>query len=107
MLVNRIFDITDAIVSLRPNANWSIVGDNYADLQWLDAPETKPTEWELKDEVERLQQEYDNTEYQRLRAAEYPNFADYLDGLVKGDESQMQAYIDACLAVKAKYPKPE
>lgn len=47
------------------------------------------------------------TEYQRLRAAEYPPMADYLDGIVKGDQAQVQAYIDACLAVKAKYPKPE
>ncbi len=46
------------------------------------------------------------TEYQRLRAAEYPDFKDYLDGVVKGDQTQIQAYIDACLAVKAKYPKP-
>jgi len=40
------------------------------------------------------------------RAAEYPPMADYLDGIVKGDDAQVQAYIDACLAVKAKYPKP-
>lgn len=46
------------------------------------------------------------TEYQRLRAAEYPDFRDYLDGIVKGDQAQVQAYVDACLAVKAKYPKP-
>jgi len=43
--------------------------------------------------------------YQAKRAAEYPNFNDYLDGIVKGDQVQVQAYIDACLAVKAKYPK--
>lgn len=47
------------------------------------------------------------TEYQRQRAAEYPPMADYLDGIVKGDQAQVQAYIDACLAVKSKYPKPE
>lgn len=47
----------------------------------------------------------DPTEYQRQRAAEYPSMADYLDGIVKGDQAQVQAYIDACLAVKAKYPK--
>lgn len=47
------------------------------------------------------------TEYQRQRAAEYPPMADYLDGIVKNDTAQVQAYIDACLAVKAKYPKPE
>jgi hypothetical protein len=45
------------------------------------------------------------TKYQRDRAAEYPPMADYLDGIVKGDQAQVQAYIDACLAVKAKYPK--
>lgn len=45
--------------------------------------------------------------YQQLRAAEYPPMVDYLDGIVKGDANQVQAYIDACLAVKAKYPKPE
>lgn len=49
----------------------------------------------------------DPLEYQRLRAAEYPPMADYIDGIVKGDQAQVQAYIDACLAVKAKYPKPE
>lgn len=41
----------------------------------------------------------------QLRTAEYPPLADYLDAIVKGDENQRQEYIDACLAVKAKYPK--
>ena len=45
--------------------------------------------------------------YKRQRAAEYPDFRDYLDGVVKGDQAQIDAYIAACLAVKAKYPKPE
>jgi hypothetical protein len=43
--------------------------------------------------------------YKELRAKEYPAITDYLDGIVKGDNAQVQAYIDACLAVKAKYPK--
>jgi hypothetical protein len=46
------------------------------------------------------------TEYQRQRAAAYPPITDYIDGIVKGDTTQVQAYIDACLAIKAKYPKP-
>jgi hypothetical protein len=45
-------------------------------------------------------------DYKTLRAGEYPPMADYIDGIVKGDQAQVQAYIDACLAVKAKYPKP-
>ena len=44
-------------------------------------------------------------EYKYKRAAEYPPMADYLDAIVKGDTAQQQAYIDACLAVKLKYPK--
>lgn len=43
--------------------------------------------------------------YKYQRAAEYPDFKDYLDGIVKGDQAQIQAYIDACNAVKNKYPK--
>ncbi len=49
----------------------------------------------------------DPNAYKYLRSAEYPPITDYLDGIVKGDTEQVQAYIDACLAVKAKYPKPE
>lgn len=43
--------------------------------------------------------------YKEKRAKEYPPITDYIDGIVKGDNAQVQAYIDACLAVKAKYPK--
>ena len=44
-------------------------------------------------------------EYKAKRAAEYPPMSDYLDGIVKGDQSQIDSYIAACQAVKAKYPK--
>jgi hypothetical protein len=47
----------------------------------------------------------DHEAYKYLRAKEYPPITDYLDGVVKGDQAQIQAYIDDCLAVKAKYPK--
>jgi hypothetical protein len=39
------------------------------------------------------------------RASEYPNITDYIDGVVKGDQVQIDKYIADCLAVKAKYPK--
>ena len=43
--------------------------------------------------------------YAQKRVAEYPPMADYIDGIVKGDQAQVDAYVAACLAVKAKYPK--
>ena len=44
-------------------------------------------------------------DYADKRRAEYPPVTDYLDGVVKGDQAQIDAYIAACQAVKAKYPK--
>jgi hypothetical protein len=59
----------------------------------LDAFEAQATE------VERLNLVKAN------RSNEYPDFKEYLDGIVKGDNAQIQKYINDCLAVKAKYPK--
>jgi len=47
----------------------------------------------------------DAHDYIAKRQAEYPPITDYIDGIVKGDQTQIQTYIDACLAVKTKYPK--
>jgi hypothetical protein len=44
--------------------------------------------------------------YIAKRQAEYPPFTDYLDGITKGDQTQIDKYIADCNAVKAKYPKP-
>jgi hypothetical protein len=65
----------------------------------------KPTDAQLNaleaqaTEVERLNLVKAN------RANEYPDFKEYLDGIVKGDNAQIQKYINDCLAVKVKYPK--
>jgi hypothetical protein len=76
-------------------------------IDWLDTEQAQPTEAEITAEIARLQAAHEATEYQRQRSAEYPPMSDYLDGVVKGDQAQIDAYIAACQAVKAKYPKPE
>jgi hypothetical protein len=43
--------------------------------------------------------------YVAKRQREYPPFTDYLDGIAKGDQAQINKYIADCQAVKAKYPK--
>jgi hypothetical protein len=43
--------------------------------------------------------------YIAKRASEYPPITDYIDGVVKGDQAQIDKYIADCLAVKAKYKK--
>ena len=47
----------------------------------------------------------DPNQYKYDRAQAYPPITDYIDGVVKGDQAQIDAYIAACQAVKAKYPK--
>jgi hypothetical protein len=66
---------------------------------------TQPTKAQLNalesqaNEVERLNLIKAN------RANEYPDFKEYLDGIVKGDQAQIDKYIADCLAIKTKYPK--
>jgi signal transduction protein with GAF and PtsI domain len=87
-------------VTLQDNSD----GNGVFIAEWnLDIP--KPTLAQLDafeaqaNEVEKLNQ------VKAKRAKEYPDFKEYLDGIVKGDDAQIQKYINDCLAVKAKYPK--
>ena len=57
------------------------------------------------EEAEALRPKPAELTYAQKRAAEYPPMTDYLDGVVKGDQAQIDKYIADCLAVKAKYPK--
>jgi len=58
-------------------------------------------------DADAVQTYIDNHAYIAKRQAEYPPYSDYLDGVVKGNQAQIDAYIAACQAVKTKYPKPE
>ena len=62
---------------------------------------------ERYNEMHRIrQEEYDNAPYFTKRIREYPNYKEYLDGVVKNDQDQIDKYIADCKAVKDKYPKP-
>jgi hypothetical protein len=82
---------------------WS-VGDTYDSLLWLDES-PKPTQAELDLQWNAVQAYVDAHAYIAKRASEYPPITDYIDGVVKGDQAQIDKYIADCLAVKAKYPK--
>jgi hypothetical protein len=94
----------NAILSLVPNAQVTVRDD---EVEWHEPSVAPVTNAQIAAEVTRLQADYDAKEYQRNRVKEYPPITDYLDGVVKGDQEQIDAYIAACQAVKTKYPKPE
>ncbi len=96
--------IPQALLSLRPGAQWTCYGDSYESLVWHDEDTEPPTKEEVEAEVQRLQEEYDNLEYQRLRKKEYPPIEDQLDLLYHQGIEGWKTEIDK---VKNKYPKPE
>jgi len=53
----------------------------------------------LWERVQNMDKKIDRMEVQIEQLFELANKSN-------GDQAQVQAYIDACLAVKAKYPKP-
>lgn len=104
-------NMLEAIRNLRPGANFAINGDTYEGLIWNDENELlPPTKEEVELEIERLQEEYERTQYQRDRKPEYPDLKEFVDAYYwaqKGDNTKMNEYILKCDEVKDKYPKPE
>ena len=95
-----------AIKNLAPLSEW-VVGEN--SIIWLSEDVTKPTEEEINQEILRLQEEFNNTEYQRLRKAEYPSISDQLDALYHyfSDNNIENNFTNMLNEIKNKYPKPE
>ena len=60
------YDITHALQSLKPRAQWNLRGDDYTGLEWLDSSQTKPTETEVNSKISEL----DNAEPMRLLRVE-------------------------------------
>lgn len=99
--------LVKAISALRPGAVFSLEGDSYDGLTWLDTEQTAPTQAEVEAKAVELEEHAQRMAYKEQRRFEYPPVIDYIDGVVKGDQAQIDAYIAACQAVKDKYPKPE
>ena len=97
-------NIAKAIKAINNLAEFSINANDINQITWLNG--TTPIDNEtILNKQQELITEYQANEYKRNRANEYPDFKEYLDGIVKGDNAQIQKYINDCLAVKAKYPK--
>ena len=96
--------IADALLKLRPGAEWSIDGNVYSGLSWLEPEggQTKPTEEEIVQKIVELEYQEEVNEYQRQRAAEYPPYADQFDKIY---HSGVTAWKSQIKKIKDKYPK--
>ena len=50
-----IVDIPLALQSLRPNAQWHMIGTEYSNIYWDDETQTKPTEQEVNAKIAELE----------------------------------------------------
>jgi hypothetical protein len=97
-------DIITSILAINPKAEVSVNAEDINQITWLNGTTPIDKQTILNKQAE-LKSEYNSKNYQRKRAKEYPDLKEYLDAIVKGDDAQIQKYINDCLAVKAKYPK--
>ena len=94
--------ISDALQVLRPGAEWAIDNNSYAQLNWLDTEQTKPTEEEVVQKVAELTYQKEVEVYKEQRAAEYPSMADQFDQIFHDGIDAWKASIQV---IKDKYPK--
>ena len=90
----------DAVKALCPNAEFVVRGDT---LEFIKANgDTEPSDSAITAKLEELKTDYANKEYQRNRAAEYPDYASQLDDIYHNGIDGWKATIKA---IKDKYPK--
>jgi hypothetical protein len=96
--------IFEAVKALRPGALWSFTDTTYDAMVWFESEggQTKPTEEEIVQKVAELEYQEEVNEYQRLRAREYPSYADQFDQIYHEGVDSWKASIQE---VKDKYPK--
>ena len=94
-------DIVSAIIAINPKAEVSVNGEDYNQITWHN--DTTPiSEADIKAKQAELQTEFDNKEYQRKRAEEYPTIKDQLDDIY---HNGIDGWKTTIKAVKDKYPK--
>ena len=92
---------TDALLSLKPNAEWVLRGDV---LEWLDGVQTEPTQAEIDAEVIRLQAVYDSQAYARNRKAEYDQLNQF-EMQFDDDRDSTSTWVDTINEIKGRHPK--
>ena len=98
--------IVDGIIAINPNAEVSVKGLNIdtCEIEWFEGT-AEISKADIQTKMNELQAEYDALDYARKRKAEYPDIYNYIDGVVKDDQEQINKYIADCQAVKDKYSK--
>jgi Fic family protein len=82
--------------------------DQDSPVDWLEAGCVEISKEQADSLIEESKQaSFNAMSYVEKRRMHYPPITDYLDGIVKDDQQQIQKYIADCLAVKTQFPKDQ
>jgi hypothetical protein len=96
--------ICETILALNPTAQVSCSGDEINTLVWENGTTPIPAN-EILAKQQELITEYNNNQYQRDRAKEYPSIQEQLDMQYWDKINGTNKWQQAINAVKQKYPK--
>ena len=93
-------DILSAILAIDANASCTVKNEDIDNIEWNTTPIAKA---DIQAKQAELETAYDNLDYARKRALEYPTIVDQLDKIY---HSGIDAWKADIKEIKDKYPKP-
>ena len=104
---NEIGYLSEAIISLDSDAQFSVRGSDLSKIEWKTTPIARS---DIDEEVVRLKALWIAQEYARKRHAEYPLIVDVTVALAEkaeGNSTMWDKITAERSAIKSKFPKPE
>lgn len=96
-------DIPKVLNAIRPNSEWSMNGDAYEGLVWLD-DSSKPSEAEIEQAWPSVAAEIDNDLARHARQTAFRDEADPLFfGWQRGENTE-QEWLDKCEEIRQRFP---
>lgn len=99
-------DIPAILMHIRPGASWSLNGDQYDGLDWLDET-PKPSEQELADAWPAVQAARANEQAVQARSAAYKSEADPLFFYWQSGEGTEEAWLVKRAEIRERHPYVE
>ena len=102
--------VDHAIRAINPDAKFAVFDGfgsdsiNTCTIEWHEGT-AEISKSDIKAKLIELEAEYNAQDYARKRQSEYPDIYDYMDGIVKNDQTQIDKYIADAQDVKARHPK--
>lgn len=100
-------DIVKILITNYPETNWSVIGNDYSNLEWFDTS-PKPTKKDLENQWDDVKYKIQLQAVKDARHATYiaPNGSDAVFMKYQRGEATEQEWLDAVQAINDAHPYP-